>query len=273
MATRSVDSGVVSLGLVNIPVKMYSTSDTTNNISLRLLHDSCRTPLEQQYYCPTHERTVARDEMVKGYEYESGKYVTFTNEELEAIAAESTKAIEISEFVPADDIDPIYYGKAYYLAPKKGGQKGYRLLSEALQRTGMCALAKYASRGNQYLVMLRPYEDGLVLQRLHYAEDVASFSEVPVGDHQQVSERELDLALQLIDEARSDTFEPEMYHDEVRDRLEEIIEQRIEGEEAPVAPAEEEEAEIIDLIEALQSTLEQYERRRTGSERQRRRAS
>lgn len=270
MATRSVDSGVVSLGLVSIPVKMYSTSDTSHDVSFRLLHDSCETPLQQQYYCPTHKRSVEREEIVKGYEYKKDEFVTFTDEELEAVAAESTKAIDVTEFVPVDQIDPVYFGKAYYMSPSEGGQKGYYVLAQALEQSGLCALARFATRGNQYLVMIRPYDDGLVMQRLHYAEEIKPFSEVPVNGRQQVTDQELELALQVIEEIRSDRFEPEKYHNEVRDRLEEVIAQRVAGEEAEITPAQEEEAEIVNLIDALQSTLKRYEKQRGAKQRPRR---
>ena len=173
--------------------------------------------------------------MVKGYEFSKDQYVTFTEDELKAMAQEAQKAIEITEFVPAATVDPVYYDKPYYLGPDKGGDKAFRLLSEAMKKTGRVALAKWAARGKQYLVMIRPKENGLVMQQLLYADEVKPISEVPVGDA-EIKEPELKLAMQLIDQIASDEFHPEHYEDEVRKRYHEAIQKKVEGQEVTAAP-------------------------------------
>jgi DNA end-binding protein Ku len=179
--------------------------------------------------------------------------VTFTEDELKAMAQEAQKAIEITEFVPAATVDPVYYDKPYYLGPDKGGEKAFRLLVEAMKKTGRVALAKWAARGKQYLVMIRPKDNGLVMQQLLYADEVKPISEVPVGDA-EIKEPELKLAMQLIDQIASDEFHPEHYEDEVRKRYHEAIQKKVEGQEVTAAP-EAPRAQIIDLMEALKASL------------------
>jgi DNA end-binding protein Ku len=192
---------------------------------------------------------------VKGYEFAKGQYVTFTDEELKALDAEASHLIEIREFVPAALVDAVFYEKAYYLGPDKGGDKPYKLLAEAMRETERVALASYAARGKQYLVLLRPFEDGLVMQQLRYADEIRSFSEVERGDSKP-SEKELALARKLIEQISSDEFHPEAYEDEVKKRVEEVIARKVEGEEVTYAEAPEPQAKIIDLMEALKASLE-----------------
>ena len=211
--------------------------------------------------------------MVKGYEFAKDQYVTFTPEELKTLEEKATQTIEIAEFVPLDRIDPVYFDKAYYLGPEKGGEKAYRLLSEAMRETGRAGLARYAARGKQYLVLLRPSIDGgLVMQQLLYADEVRPFSDVPMTDA-EVREPELKLAKQLIDQIAVETFEPTKYEDDVRKRVEEDIKRKVEGQEIAVSAPEPEPARIIDLMEALKASLGKSKggRRRTG-QRGRRRA-
>ena len=183
MPARAIASGVVSFGLVSIPVKLYSTSESSASISFNLLHAKCKGRLKQQYICPTDEnQVVPRDEIVKGYEFAKNQYVTFTNEELAAIEEASTGSIEITEFVPAALVDPVFLDKTYYLGPDKGGDRPYKLLAEVMRRSGRSALAKYAARGKQYLVMVTARPEGLILQQLHHADEVKPFAEVPIGE-------------------------------------------------------------------------------------------
>ena len=193
--------------------------------------------------------------MVKGYEFAKDQYVIFTPEELKELEEKSTQVIEITEFVPAEKVDAVYYDKPYYLGPDKGGDKAYKLLAKAMRESGRVALARYGARGKQYLVMLRPTDDDrLVMQQLHYASEVRSASEVPVGET-HVKEPELNLAKQLIDQIASDTFKPEAYEDDVRKRIMEVIERKIEGKEVAISPVEEPKAQVIDLMEALKASL------------------
>lgn len=247
-------SATVSFGLVAIPVKLYSTGDSSESVRFNMMHRACGTRLQYRYYCPTDETFVERDEIAKGYEFAKGQYVLFSDEELKAINPEPTNAIAIGEFVPLDQVDPIYFEKSYYLGPDKGGAKPYRLLAEAMKRSGQAALARYAARGKDYLVLLRPFDQGLIMQQLRYAEEIRAFSEVPVGEG-EVKANELDLALKLIDQIAEGQFHPERYEDEQKKRTRELIDKKVEGEEI-VAPAEEApKAQIIDLMAALKASL------------------
>jgi DNA end-binding protein Ku len=219
-----------------------------------MLHGKCNSRLKQQYICTKDEEIVPRDQMVKGYEFAKDQYVTFTDAELKAMAEESTRAIEITEFVPVQKVDPIYFESAYYLGPDKGGERAYTLLAAAMRQTGRSALAKWAARGKQYLVMLRPVEKGLVMQVLLYADEVRPFEEVPVGDT-AVKDAELKLAVQLIDQITAEEFHPENYEDEVRKRYNAAIQEKVQGREITTAAPEEPKAQIIDLMEALKASL------------------
>jgi DNA end-binding protein Ku len=254
MSARPFASGTVSFGLVTIPVKLYSTGESSVGIQLNMLHRKCGSRLKQQYICPTDNEVVARDEMVKGYEYAKGQYVLFTEEELKALTPEPTNAIEIAEFVPLEQVDPIFYEKATYLGPDKGGDRPYRLLSEAMKKTGRAALARYAARGKDYLVLLRPYQEGLLMQQLRYADELRAFSEVPV-EPAEVKEPELKLAMQLIEQIATDEFKPTAYEDHVRQRTRELIEKKVEGQEISAPPQEAPKAQVIDLMAALKASL------------------
>jgi DNA end-binding protein Ku len=255
MAARSIGSAYISFGLVTIPVRLYSASQTSESISFRMLHKKCSSPLKQQYICPKEGEVVERDDIVKGFEYSKDQYVLFSAEELKAVEEEATKTIAITEFVPQDKVDTIYFDRAYYLGPDKGGERAYRLLGEAMKKSGLVGLANYAARGKGYLVLVRPAENGLVMQQLHYADEVRPFSEVPVPEKVEVKDAELKLALQLIEQSVSDEFHPENYQDAVRTRLQEIIQQKVEGQEVSIAPGETPKAQIIDLMEALKASL------------------
>ena len=254
MAARPIASGTISFGLVAIPIKLFSPIETAKTVRFNHVHASCGTRVKSQYYCPTDERIVERDELAKGYEFSKGQFVLFSAEELKALQPEPTNAIEITEFVPLAEVDPVYFGKPYYLGPDKGGAKPYRLLGQAMKQTGRAALAKYAARGKNYLVLLRPFQDGLIMQQLYYADEIRPFSEVPIADA-EVKETEVQLALQLIDQTSSDAFKPEAYEDEVRNQVWELVERKIQGEDIVAAPAEAPKAQVIDLMEALKASL------------------
>ena len=252
---RAISTATISFGLVSIPVKLYTATQASAGVSFNLLHDKCGSRLKQQYICPRDNEIVGREQMVKGYEFAKDQYVTFTTEELKSLEEKATQTIEIAEFVPADKIDPVYFDKAYYLGAEKGGEKAYRLLSEAMRETGRSGLARYAARGKQYLVLLRPAGDGgLVMQQLLYADEVRPFSDVPMTDA-EVREPELKLAKQLIDQIAVETFEPTKYEDDVRKRIEADIKRKVEGQDIAVSGPEPEPAPIIDLMEALKASL------------------
>lgn len=254
MSARAISSATISFGLVSVPVKLYSSGDSSGNISFNWIHKGCGSRLRQQYICAKDGVKVEKDEMVKGYEFAKDQYVLFSDEELKTLEAKSDNTLEIREFVPADQVDKMFIDKTYYVGPDKGGDRAYRLLSEAMRETGLSALGQYAARGKQYLVLLTPLNGGILMEQLKYADEVRSMDEVPLGNG-DVKETELKLAVQLIQQHASDTFEPQKYKDEVRDRTLELIQMKVEGEDITQAPAEEPKTQIIDLMEALKASL------------------
>jgi DNA end-binding protein Ku len=250
---RAIATGQIAFGLVSIPVKLFSAAESSEKVSFNMLHAECGNRIQQKLYCPKDERTIERTEVVKGYEFTKGQYVLFTDEELKTLEEKSTQQIDITEFVKADLIDPIYFDKPYYLGPDKGGSRPYALLARALEETGRWAVAKYAARGKGYLVVIRPLGKGLVMQQLYYPNEIRSIDEIDIGDS-DVKENELRMAIQLAEMSASDEFHPENYRDEVRDRIRGLIEKKIEGEEI-TAMSEEPKAEVIDLMEALRKSL------------------
>ena len=258
MPPRAIASGTVSFGLVAIPVKLFATGESASKVSFSMVHKSCGTKVKYRYYCPTDDAFIERDEIGKGYEFAKGQYVLFSAEELKAIDPEPTNAIEITEFVPLEQVDPIYFEKAYYLGPEKGGAKPYRLLAKALLETGRAALGSYAARGKNYLVLLRPYEGGIIMQQLRYAVDLRPFAEVPIDDA-DVKKAELKLAKQIVEQSAADSFQPEQYEDTSRQEVWALIEKKIGGEEIVAAPQETPKAQIIDLMEALKASLGESE--------------
>jgi DNA end-binding protein Ku len=252
MPARPIASGTISFGLVSIPVRLFSAAEHSSSIRFNLLSAATKAKLKQKYFDPEGDE-VTRDKMVKGYEFAKGQYVTFTDEEIKTMQEESNRSIEITEFVPAEAVDAIYYDTPYYLGAEKGGDKAYTLLKEAMRKTGRCALAKWAARGKQYLVMLRAAPQGIVMQQLHYADEVRTWDEIPVGDA-EIKDSELDLAVKLVEQIAADQFRPENYEDEVRKRMQVAIQAKIDGHAISVAP-EQPKAQIIDLMEALKASL------------------
>ena len=254
MSARPIASGTISFGLVSIPVKLYAASEASAGISFNMLHGKDGARLKQQYICTKDGEIVPRDQMVKGYEFSKDRYVTFTPEELKALEEQSTQSIEVVEFVPIAKVDPVYFEKTYYVGPDKGGAKAYALLSEVMKDTGRVALARYAARGKMYLVMLRPFEGGIVMQQLLYADEVRPFAEVPL-EPAEVSPKELDLARLLVEQRAAKGFQPETYEDDVKKRVLGLIQKKVEGQEISIAPPEAGGGQIIDLMEALKASL------------------
>jgi DNA end-binding protein Ku len=258
MAARSIASLTISFGMVSIPVKLYSATESSRAVSFNLLHKACGSRLKQQYLCVREEVVVPREDMVKGYEFAKDQYVMFTPDELKALEEAGTQSAEITEFVPLKSVDPVYFDKAYYLGPDKGGAKPYALLARALRETGRCALGRWAARGKQYIVMIRPVEDlveGLVMQQLLYAGEVRSLRDVDIPKT-DVKPAELKLAQQLIEQQSSDKFDPATYTDEVRTRIEAAIQKKVEGQEITLTEQPEAGGQVIDLMEALRASLE-----------------
>jgi DNA end-binding protein Ku len=218
------------------------------------MHKECGNRLKQQYICKEDGKVVERDDMIKGYEFAKGQFVQFTPEELKTLEQEKSESIEIAEFVPAEQVDRVWLDRVYYLGPDKGGARAYRLLSKALEETGLSALGRYSARGKQYLVMIRPKDGGLVMEQLHYADEVRTFAEVPKGEG-EIKAEELKLAVQFIKQSASEDFRPEKYEDEVRKRILAQIERKVEGKEITAVSEEEPKTQIIDLMDALKKSL------------------
>jgi DNA end-binding protein Ku len=254
MPARSVGSGVVSFGLVSIPVRFYVATHSETP-SFNLLHQACGSRIKQQLTCPRCERTVERSELVKGYEVAKDQYVTFTDAELKALETAASASIDIHEFVPLVAVDPLYFETAHYLGPDKGGDRAYRLLADAMREAQVVALAQHVSRGKERLVLVRAIDDGLVLHALYYADEVRTFTEIPVGEPGERRSGEMPLARQLIDQLTASGFHPERYRDHYRDRLHEVVERKVAGQETTTAVAPEPRAQVIDLMEALKQSL------------------
>jgi len=254
MPARSTGTATISFGLVSVPVHIYSSSESRSNVSFNMLHKKCGTRVKQQYTCPKDNEVVPRDDMVKGYEFAKDQYVTFTPDELKALEEKATGTIDINEFVPLAEVDREFLDKVYYLGPDKGGDRAYRLLAKALQETGRAALGQFAARGQQHLVLLRPRGNVLVMEQLHYADEMKSTDEVPIPEG-EVKDTELKLAKQLIEQGANDEFQPVKYKDTVRERVLEAIQSKVEGHEITSEPAQDGSGKIIDLMEALKASL------------------
>jgi DNA end-binding protein Ku len=254
MPARSIGTATISFGLVSVPVSIYSASESKASVSFNMLHKKCGTRLKQQYICPKDNEVVTRDETVKGYEFAKDQYVVLTAEELKSLEEKATSTIDVLEFVPLATVDREYVEKVYYLGPDKGGDRAYRLLAAALKETGRAALGQYAARGQQHLVLLRPLNGVLVMEQLHYADEVRPTTEVtiPPGD---VKDAELKLAKQLIDQTSNEAFEPTKYKDTVRERVLETIQRKVDGQDitADITPSTD--TKMLDLMEALKASL------------------
>lgn len=246
--------GSISFGLVNIPIKMFASTED-KDIKFKYLHNECKTPIKYQRTCPTCNTEVGWDDIVKGFEYEPGRFVIIEDEDLEAIKPDISKSIQILDFIDLKEIDPIFFDKSYYLSPQDTGGKAYHLLREAMNNTGRIAIAKIAIRSKESLAALRVYKNLLVLETIYYPDEIRAVDLVPgIPENINLDKKELDMAIQLIGNL-SDKFEPEKYTDEYRESLRKLIEKKIEGEDFEVAP-EAPQRNIIDLMQALQASIE-----------------
>lgn len=253
MAARAIGSGTISFGLVSIPIKLY-TAASSQNVSFNMLHKKCGGRMKQQMFCPIDNEVVERTDIVKGYEHSKERYVQFTDEELKKLEAERSDRLDIVEFVPQESVDFIYIEKTYYLGPDKGGDRAYKLLSEAMTRMDKIAVGRFWTRGKEQLVLLRPHKGGLVVHQVYYADEVRSFDEVERPGELSFRPVEEELADKLIEQLSVEAFKPEQYHDEYRDRVLAAVEQKVAGQEITVS-AEAPQAQIIDLFEALKRSL------------------
>jgi DNA end-binding protein Ku len=251
---HTLASASIAFGMVTIPVRLHTATRTGENISFNMLHGKCGSRLKQQYVCAQEGEPVERSEMVKGYEFSKGRYVIFSDEELKAFEEKATQAVEIEGFVPVDTVEPIYFEKSYYLSPGKGGERAYRLLAEAMRQTGRWAIARYAARGKNYLVCLRPLDGAIVMQQLYFSEQVRPVSELEIPEI-EIRDQELKMAVQLTELGAADRFVPENYRDEARSKMRELIEKKVAGEEITQEPEEAPRAQVVDLMEALRASL------------------
>jgi len=253
MPARAIASGTISFGLVSIPVKFF-TAASSEQVRFNMLHDKCGTRLKQQLFCPVDQEVVSRSAVMKGYEVSSGQFVRFTEEELKALESDHDSSIHIVEFVPLDTFDLIQVERSYYLGPDRGGDKAYRLLSESMRVTSKVAVGRWAARGKEQLVVIRPYRDGLIFHQMFYADEVRAFDEIDTGATFDFADIERELAQKLIEQLSSKTFEGEKYEDSFRKRVLAAVEQKVAGQELQFAP-EAPRAQIIDLFEALKQSL------------------
>ena len=255
LALRPLRNATITFGLVSIPVRFYSATKS-EDVHFNLLHEKCGTRVNRKWWCPHDEEIVSSDELIRGYEYAKGKYVTFTDEEIDALETDDNKALDIAEFVDLSQIDPVFFEKAYFLGPAPGGGKTYKLLSTAMKKENKVAVAHWTSAGKDHIVVLRPYEHGLVLHTMYYADEVRDFGAIDLEDA-PVKEKEVALAEMLISELTEDKFNPLEFKDDYRERLLDRIKAKSKGKPIIVEKEEKEEGgEVIDIMEALRRSLE-----------------
>lgn len=248
--------GTISFGLVNIPVKMHAATEN-KDIKLRQLHKECKSPVKYEKVCPICEKEVKNEDIVKAYEYAKNKFVILDEEELESLKKEQEdKAVEILDFVQLEDIDPIYFEKSYYLSPNEGGGKAYGLLRSALSDTGKIGIAKMIIRAKEQLAIIRVYENVLVVETIHYPDEVRSVQDVPnITEEVEIVKKELDTAKMLIDQLTND-FEPEKYTDDYRTALMELIEEKKNNEQTATGKEKAVPDNVTNLMDALQASLD-----------------
>ena len=232
------------------------TATSSQRVSFNQLHEKCGSRIKQQLLCPVCNEVVERSAIVKGYEFSKEQYVRFTEDELKGLEGEASKMIDIAEFVPLEKVDPIYFENTYYLGPDKGGDKAYRLLTDAMLETQRVALATFVMRGKENLVLIRPSGEGLTLHFMYFADEVRDSSEIDKGQNATIKTGELDLALRLIEELTNSEFKPEQYHDHYRERVLAAAETKIEGKEIVSLDEQVQRTQVIDLMDALKQSLE-----------------
>jgi len=255
MASRPIGSGNISFGLVSIPVKLFSAT-RSRAVSFNLLHAKDLSRIQQKIYCPVDDAIIERTELVRGFEFEKGRYVTFTDEELKKLEARNEHAIEITEFLPLERVDPVYFEESYYLGSEANAAKAYRLLTDAMSQSGRVALGRHTMRGKEHLVLIRPFGKGLMLHTVYYSDEVRPAEDVDQAENEPVREAELTLAKRLIDELTGEEFDPSKYHDHYRERVLEVAQQKVAGQEVTEAPLEPRRGQVIDLMSALKASLE-----------------
>jgi DNA end-binding protein Ku len=256
---RAIWKGSISFGLVNIPVGLYSATRPGKDVKLRMLRASDQSPIHYKRVAETDEKEVPWDQIVKGYEYEKGHFVVITEEDFERVNIKSNQTVDIKEFVNLNEIDPLFFDAPYYLAPEKGGDKAYALLREALNKSGKVGVAKVVIKTREHLAAVKPMGDALVLELMHFPDELADVNELDVPHKIDLGKKEMDMAESLI-ETMSDKWEPEKYKDEYVEALTKVIEEKVEagGKEAPAGKkAGPKPTKIIDLVAVLQESLKQ----------------
>jgi DNA end-binding protein Ku len=255
-------TGVLSFGLVAIPVRIH-TATHSENVSFHLLHEKCGSRVRNQHYCPVCNIVVEREDLVRGFQHAKDQYVPITEDELESLEAEANRSIDLKEFIPLASVDPVYFENTHYLGADKGGEKPYRLLADAMAKSGRVAIAELVSRGKEQLVLIRPYRKGLVMHTMYYGNEVRDFKQVPKGENVKISETELDLGVGLIERLTSEEFKPENYKDEYRIRVLGMLDEKSKGKEIVIDKAPEpKHGQVIDIMEALKRSMERVPAKR-----------
>lgn len=248
--------GSISFGLVHIPIKLFAATES-KDIKLRYLHKECHTPIKYERVCPVCDREVENDEIVRGYEYEPDKFVPLEKEELDELKKSRSKTIDIIDFVKLEDIDPIYYNRSYFIGPNESGEKPYALLKKAMDESGKIALAKVTMHSKEHLAAVRVYDKGLLMETIFYPDEVRNIDHVPgIGENIEVSEKERQTALQLIEQLTTE-FKPEQYEDEYRKALSDLIESKVAGDEVTTAQKASNKENVVDLMDALQASIDE----------------
>ena len=254
MPARSISTASLTFGLVSIPVRLFPAT-SSKSVSFHLLHAKDQSRIQQKIYCPKEEKIVDRSELVRGYEIEKDRYVTFTDEELKKLEAQADRAVEISEFIPASEVDPVYFENSYLLGCEPTSAKAYHLLQEAMTKADRVGVAKYTMRGKERLVLIRPYEGGLMLHTMYYNDEIRTFGEIDHGADAPVKESELVLAKRLLDDLTQKKFNPSEFKDNYRERVIEAAEQKMAGHELTEPAPEVRQGKVIDLMSALKESL------------------
>jgi DNA end-binding protein Ku len=255
MAARSISTASLTFGLVSIPVRLFPAT-SSKSIRFNLLHAKDMSRIQEKIFCPVEDKIIDRSELVRGYEIEKGRYVTFTDEELKKLEAQADHAVEIEEFIPVSEVDPVYFENSYLLGCEPTSAKAYHLLKEAMSKTGRVGVAKFTMRGKERLVLIRPHDDGLMLHTMYYEDEIRSFKEVDHGADAPVKDSELALAQRLIADLTQKKFVPSKYHDHYRERVVEAAEQKLAGHEVAEPTPQERRGNVIDLMGALKASLE-----------------
>jgi DNA end-binding protein Ku len=264
---RAIWKGAISFGLVNIPIGLY-TATRREEIRFHLLRKTDLSPVNYKRVAAADGKEVPWDDIVKGYEYEKGKYIVLKEEDFARVDIEATQTVDITDFVQLKEVSPIFFYKPYYMEPEKGGDKAYVLLREALKSTGKIGIAKVVIKTRQYLAAVKPQDAGLMLELMHFADELVDASEFKIPASRDVGDKELKMAEQLID-SMSGKWDPDKYHDEYREALKEVIEEKIENPDQPLPKAapKKKATNVIDLVSVLQQSLADAQNKKSKPER------